>query len=107
MDEKEVKRLTQQYCDILERVKNVLNQADLSEDLSIAELCILSGVNVEEYYASLKVSQKGVVIILKRTVKDRFINNYNPRWIRAWQGNMDIQFCPDQFAVMTYVTDYY
>ena len=35
------------------------------------------------------------------------INNYNPEWIKAWDGNMDLQVCLDPFAVVTYITDYY
>ena len=35
------------------------------------------------------------------------INNYNPEWIKAWNGNMDLQVCLDSFAVSTYITDYY
>ena len=36
-----------------------------------------------------------------------WVNNYNPEWIRAWNGNMDIQLCLDFFAICTYITDYY
>ena len=35
------------------------------------------------------------------------INNYNQEWIKAWNGNMDLQVCLDPFAVATYITDYY
>ena len=27
-------------------------------------------------------------------------------FIEAWQANMDIQFCLDNYAVITYITDY-
>ena len=36
-----------------------------------------------------------------------WVNNYNPEWILAWDGNMDIQLCLDFFAICTYITDYY
>ena len=36
-----------------------------------------------------------------------YINSYNIEWLRAWNGNMDIQIVLDYFAVITYVTDYY
>ena len=36
-----------------------------------------------------------------------WVNNYNPEWILAWNGNMDIQLCLDFFAICTYITDYY
>jgi hypothetical protein len=35
------------------------------------------------------------------------VNTYNPEWISAWNGNMDIQLCFDFFAVITYISDYY
>ena len=34
------------------------------------------------------------------------MNNYNPKFILAWQANMDVQFCTDIYAVITYITDY-
>ena len=36
-----------------------------------------------------------------------WVNNYNPEWLLAWNGNMDIQLCLDFFAICTYITDYY
>ena len=35
------------------------------------------------------------------------INNYNPEWLKAWDGNMDLAVCLDFFAIITYITDYY
>lgn len=81
--------------------------AERSLDCTIEEMCHQACVSTDDCNAALKVSQKCVCVILKRSVKDRFINNYNPRWLKAWRGNLDLQFCPDQFAVMTYITDYY
>jgi hypothetical protein len=106
MDAQESKDITKKHSTTLELVKHVLNN-ELPENLSIQGLCDIAGVNMNDYYDALKVSRKGVVIVLKRSVKDRYVNNYNARWLRAWQGNMDIQLCPDQFAVATYITDYY
>ena len=31
----------------------------------------------------------------------------NQLFLKAWDGNMDLQFCFDTYAVITYVTDYY
>ena len=44
---------------------------------------------------------------LERDIDEILINNYNPEWIKAWNGNMDIQPCFDYFGIITYVTDYY
>ena len=61
-------------------------------------------VTKSEYYEALKVSKKGKVIVLKRGIKELWVNNYNPEWIRAWNGNMDLQLCLDFFAIVTYIT---
>ncbi len=34
------------------------------------------------------------------------MNNYNPHWMLAWNGNMDLQICLDYFSIITYMTDY-
>jgi hypothetical protein len=94
MDAQESKDITKKYSTTLELVKHVLNN-ELPDNLSIQGLCDIAGVDMHDYYAALQVSRKGVVIVLKRSVKDRYVNNYNARWLRAWQGNMDIQLCPD------------
>ena len=38
---------------------------------------------------------------------ETMVNTYNPEWICAWNGNMDLQLCLDYFAVITYISDYY
>ena len=72
--------------------------AQIAEDLKSSR---------ELYYEALGVSKKGKIIILKRTVQEMWVNNYNPEWLLAWNGNMDIQLCLDFFAICTYITDYY
>ena len=52
-------------------------------------------------------TRKGVNIILARDVDEMYTNNYNPEWIRAWDGNIDFSVCLDFFAVITYITDYF
>ena len=77
---------------------DVLIHADLAKSLKAARY---------KYYEALRVTRTGKVIILKRSVQEMWVNNYNPEWIRAWNGNMDIQLCLDFFAICTYITDYY
>ena len=94
---------------ILDSVKEVLTQLE-EEQLKIITIeQILSKANVqsEDYYAALNVSQTGACVILKRSPKEIYINNYNPEWLKAWDGNMDLQVCLDFFAIITYITDYY
>ena len=68
----------------------------------------LAKVTPEEYVRVLKESgRKGINVVLARDIDEQFMNNYNPEWIKAWNGNMDLQVCLDPFAVSTYITDYY
>ena len=63
-------------------------------------------MSVEDYSKALKYSYGRYSITYKRNLKERYVNCYNKEWIKAWNGNMDIQVCVDYFAVITYVTDY-
>ena len=71
------------------------------------KLCEVADVDHDEYVKALGVSRSGYSIIQKRDLDEIYINSYNKEWIRAWNGNMDIQIVLDYFAVITYVTDYY
>ena len=42
------------------------------------------------YHYCLTVCDYGTKVILKRNVPDIFVNNYNPHWMLAWNGNMDL-----------------
>ena len=70
---------------------------------------ILSNEDIfERYEEALITSGKSAKsIITKRHPKDRYMNNYNPEWIFAWNGNMDLQVCLDFFQIISYITDYY
>ena len=107
---------------VLEKVKTVLNNMDVrfEEDKLFSEH-LIDRITIDDilvhaeiaddlvssrklYYEALGVSKKGKIIILKRKVQEMWVNNYNPEWIRAWDGNMDVQLCLDFFAIVTYIT---
>ena len=71
------------------------------------EILKKAGILKSDYYAALRVSTRGTVIVLKRNIREIFVNNYNAEWLNAWNANMDIQVCLDYFGVITYITDYY
>ena len=62
---------------------------------------------ITQYENALAVSEKGYKILHKRDIDEIFINNYNSEWILNWNANMDIQLCPDFYAVLTYISDYF
>ena len=55
----------------------------------------------------LELQNQDTQLSKKRDLDEIYINSYNIEWMRAWNGNMDIQVVLDFFAVITYVTDYY
>ena len=58
------------------------------------------------YHYALSICKSGTKVVLKRELRDIFVNNYNAHWMISWDGNMDIQPCLDYFSVITYMTDY-
>ena len=68
----------------------------------------LANVDIDDYLeAVLETTRKGVSVVLARDIDGIFVNNYNPEWLRALDGNIDIQPVFDFFAVITYVTEYF
>ncbi len=99
------------YTSLLDKVKQELETIFAAkeevESMTILELLQRANVDEKDYYDALSSTLRGTKIVLKRNVKDVFINNYNEEWLRAWNGNMDLQICLDSFAIATYITDYY
>ena len=94
--------------DVLEKVRNALIELnDENDDKNLEEFLQNLDISYSEYKEALKISQKGDIIILKRRVKERNVNNYHECFILAHLANMDIQFCLDLHAVVTYITDYF
>ncbi len=92
--------------DILERARAVLEDPKIKEDMSFQQFLEAVDVTKEDYMAAISISNKGSVIVLKRAVSERFINGYNAEWLKAWNANMDFQFCLNPHAIITYITDY-
>ena len=70
-------------------------------------LCKKAEVDYKDYVAALQWSNRGYSVVYARDIDELYINNYNEDWMRAWNGNLDIQPCLDYYAVSTYITDYY
>ena len=107
LPEDEKKQKTEEAKQILAKVKEKLeNLTEQEENQSIKEFLDSLAIKEDDYYKALTLSIRGTSIILKRTLKERYVNNYNPEFMVAWQGNMDLQFCTDIYAIVTYITDY-
>ena len=60
----------------------------------------------DDYIKALETSKTGYSIVQRRDLDETYINSYNIEWLRAWNGNMDIQIVLNYFAIITYVTYY-
>ena len=78
-----------------------------NREARIRQLCRVAEVSYDDYIKALSTSKTGYSVVLQRDLDEIYINPYNIEWLRAWDGNMDIQVVLDYFAVITYVTDYY
>ena len=103
---KEHQKSLKKVKDLLEDTKEMEPLETLSIEDQINELCKLADITVDEYKEALKWSYKQYTVTLRRNIEERFINNYNKEWIKAWNGNMDLQICLDFYGVITYITDY-
>ena len=113
--------------DLLLRVKELLDEKDTIQKIMekydkfqeleydyienrakrIDELLEIAGTNYDEYVEAIRCSVKqGHMILLERDIDEGYINAFNPEWLEAWGGNIDLQPCFDYFAVITYITDY-
>ena len=106
MDEEEKKETMKEYSKILEKAHELLESDDLDEDMTVEEFIEKLDVTEEEYYRALKTSTSGTVLILKRQVKERYVNSYNPEILKALNCNTDFQVAFDAYAVATYMINY-
>ena len=50
--------------------------------------------------------QGSAAVIMKREVKDIFVNGYNKQIMRLHKANHDLQICIDQYSVAQYICGY-
>ncbi len=106
MEPSEREEVLSKAKEILDKAKNYLEDPKIDESVSFSKFLCEIDVSEEDYMNAISVSNRGNVIVLKRDVSERYINGYNKEWLRAWNANMDIQFCLSPHAVITYITDY-
>ena len=92
---------------ILKKVTDHIESDQFNKDDSLCKILLDLDVEEDDYKKALKMSDRGKQVILKRNPNECYINNYNERCLRAFQANMDLQFCMDVYAVVTYVCDYW
>ena len=106
MDEEEKKEKLKQCEEIMTKALELLEREDLDENMSVSDFISELGVTEEDYYNTLKVSKRGTVLILKRQVKERNVNSFNPEFAEAMDCNSDLQVAFDPYSVATYMVSY-
>ena len=105
------------FCDDQEKVKEVMEAHDKEQETTlelhlaglearIRMMCQLLDIEYREYINALSFGHVGYSTVLRRDLDEVYVNPYNKEYLRAWDGNMDVQFVLDHFAVSTYVVDY-
>ena len=84
LDEEKRKEKLEHYKKILEKVKIALEDEELDDTQTVKNFLKNLDIKEEEYYKALETSQRGRVLVLKRTLKERNVNNYNKEWLTAW-----------------------
>ena len=92
---------------ILKQVTDYLESENFDKNIPLNQILKDLKIEPERYEKALKSLEKGKQVILKRKPSECSINNYNKRCLKVYQANMDIQFCLDAYAVVTYVCDYW
>lgn len=92
-DETELAEKIKYYKDIWKKVKD--KQKDLdpnSEDPNILNDILFSlNISSKNYHDALKYTRhKEGVILIRRTLKETSVNNYNKTILKYWRSNMDI-----------------
>ena len=101
-------------ADTIKSIMSCFNKEEESEDEYIENrnrridmLLEKVGATYIEYLEAIKHStSNGYSILLARDIDEGYINAFNPEWLEAWNGNIDLQPTFDFFGVITYVTDY-
>ena len=108
MDKEAKKEYLEKATKILNKAKAVLDEEDLDENMSFETFYkkIDENLTEEEYLECLRYTEKGTVLFLKRRVKERDINNFNPEMLEAWNANMDLQIALDPYAILMYIVSY-
>ena len=86
-------------------VKHALEQ-NSDQDLTLETLLDTLQISPDYYMNAIKTKKIGTKVVMKRDVADIWTNNYNGDVLKAWRGNMDLQFVTDAFACVMYIVSY-
>ncbi|XP_073723480.1 LOW QUALITY PROTEIN: uncharacterized protein [Misgurnus anguillicaudatus] len=90
---------------VLKKIKSALTDFDVSF-VSTDALFQSIGIDQAVFEKAYKKCSKKKSVVLKRNPNDVWVNQYNKHLIRAWHGNMDIQYVTDAYSVVVYIISY-
>ena len=89
-------------CHVIERILPFLPYSERQFHILSSENLLMNSV----YHFAISFTKHGSRMLHKRDLCDVYINNYNPFFTLAWNGNHDCQFILDHYAVLGYITNY-
>ncbi|CAH1233099.1 PIF1 [Branchiostoma lanceolatum] len=92
--------------DVLRKVRTIMEDKTTPQDISLEHLLRRAKVHPQEYQQALKLTKSREPIILRRNPSETDINQYNPKILKLWRANMDIQFILDPYSCIMYITSY-
>ena len=101
-DEDAMQKIMSQY----DKQNETKEEYTANREKRIKQMCQLADVSYDEYIKAISTSKTGYTVVLQRDLDEVYINPYNTEWLRAWDGNMDIQMTTTFHAIVTYITDY-
>ncbi|XP_066269843.1 uncharacterized protein [Branchiostoma lanceolatum] len=92
--------------DVLRKVRTIMEDKTTPQDISLEHLLRRAKVHPQEYQQALKLTKSREQIILRRNPSETDINQYNPKILKLWRANMDLQFILDPYSCIMYITSY-
>ena len=86
-DEEAIQKIMSQY----DKQNETKEEYITDREKRIRKLCQVAEVNYDDYVKAISTSKSGYSVVLQRDLDELCINPYNIEWLRAWDGNMDIQ----------------
>ena len=103
---KEAEKAEQKHAkEMLKKVWDLLSD-ETKQFSTVAEVLESVDISQDEFENYLSICSNRQTIYYKRRIEEQWINNYNPHLIRAWNGNMDIQYVMDPYSCVMYIVSY-
>uniref|UniRef100_A0A3B3YQH8 ATP-dependent DNA helicase n=1 Tax=Poecilia mexicana TaxID=48701 RepID=A0A3B3YQH8_9TELE len=91
--------------EILTTVKNAISAENCPYG-TVEEMFEALGISQDLFEAAYKRSSRNTHVVLKRQINEIWINQYSRPLLKAWNANLDIQYCVDAYACCVYIVSY-